>query len=342
MPRLSVSLDPEQDEWLLKMKQEMGISKGKVIRECIEEVRTGDSLITGPVKSGETDDDNGLQEIERRLSSLEQTVEESIINSITNSVSEPQPSEDRRESSTQPPNHVADSDTDMSPKTHSSGSGPDTDSPPSDEGEPSPLPESVIGDLGVPETEDSPTQPLSESKPSIDSRSQRPTDTDAEVPSSESTSTSRGSPGDNAVPEDGPDGASRGDSPEMGDINDEDSGSSPADSDPEDAVLDAGQAAADEEIQKFDIDKSDDGAVRSHLESVLDRPDHATAVFACWNRLRDRGTVHTRSMQSFHEDYPLGYDDPREWWQDEIEPVLVKIPGVQPPEGGGKLYRFSY
>ena len=116
----------------------------------------------------------------------------------------------------------------------------------------------------------------------------------------------------------------------------------PRDTDRRTQRTSSADSSEEDSIEQYDVDKSDTGAVQHRLQTELETSDHATAVFACWTRLRDRGTVHTRAMQALFEDYPLGHDNARDWWRESIQPELVKVPGVQPPEGGGKLYRFSY
>lgn len=346
MPRLSVSLDAEQDEWVLNKKQELGISKGKVIRECIKEVQTGESLLSTPVQSGESTDGDRYHELEARLESLEKTINNTVIKPGHSADSEPTPAGIDRE----PPTHQTASpdrtDQDISPPEHSDDIEADSKdrSPPEDD---SPeLPGSLLGGDHPAEDDIAHSQPGSSTTESEERRDQLGPAADAADTSSDDTLTRGPATPDDPAPDHGPSQTRENDATDSEGGGSNSSAGSTSSSDLEDRIVRDQQAADDteeeEEIEKYDVDKSDANAVQSHLDSVLEQPDHATAVFACWTRLRDRGTLHTRSMQSFHEDYPLGYDDPRKWWTDAIEPALVKIPGVQPPEGGGKLYRFSY
>lgn len=104
MPRLSISLAAEQADWITSKSEELDISKGKVVRECIDQSRTGESLFTGPVKSDESTDDERISAVEARLAALEEQVQ----------------SESRSAGSDEtPPREVQDED---SPTTGSQGS----------------------------------------------------------------------------------------------------------------------------------------------------------------------------------------------------------------------------
>lgn len=78
MGRLSVSLDDDQETWITDRSQELGISKGKVIRECIDDIRTGESLFTESVSSGESSYSGRISSLEEQLAALEETVQNEI------------------------------------------------------------------------------------------------------------------------------------------------------------------------------------------------------------------------------------------------------------------------
>lgn len=98
----------------------------------------------------------------------------------------------------------------------------------------------------------------------------------------------------------------------------------------------------DPQTPPTELSRSDPEAVANYLESQCDNSSLAAAVFMCWQKLNQRGTEHVRAFKAIHEEYPLGYDSPDRWWEDAIQPELVSLPGVEPPEGGGNLYRFKY
>ena len=373
MPRLSVSLDSEQVEWIEEKKREMGVSKGKVIRECIDEARTGESLLTTPVQNAESGDWNRLATLESRLESLEQTLQRSTITAPTEGVKASDPSAtqaDSPSSSRQVQRDVAetrDVATDVTQPTDSAAdvsesSGEHTDDSMS-------LPSSVMGDL---DTAQSPQQTDSndpiEDSPAFSAESEAAAGDDV---TSAGSPVSTGTGPDSATEVDGThrDATELGSSVEHPPNQDQSPSPSPSAEDasetPSSPSASAGtpsnegpvpsraeasssnppaesQSAPAEEVETYDVDKSNPSAVQERLQAELDASDHATAVFACWKRLRDRGTLHTRAMQGLYEDYPLGHSDAREWWDESIKPELAKVPGVQPPEGGGKLYRFSY
>lgn len=94
MGRLSVSLDDEQEAWITATSQELGISKGKVVRECIDTARTGESLFTESVNTGELPDVDRISSLEQRLAALEEMVRNeigSVDDDDTSSVTSPEP-----------------------------------------------------------------------------------------------------------------------------------------------------------------------------------------------------------------------------------------------------------
>jgi hypothetical protein len=388
MPRLSVSLDSEQVEWIEGKKREMGVSKGKVIRECIDEVRTGDSLLTTTVQSDESTDSDRLETLESRLASLEQTLQNSTItaDSDGSQASDRAVSPPNQGATNRPDQQAAPGDIPVDSRVaEESQSGEEQSASAASSGEHSTdtvrLPGPVLGDLDpvpTPEAERESTGPES---PDTGSESETASST-AAGPSPDSSEPSGDdhdpSPAvDELQPEAG--GGEDADNDELaagadqhvrrtgpappstraeGPVSPSPSGSD--DSRSTESAAQPGQPPTsspepteshhspedeekdEDEVEKYDVDKSDPSAVQERLQAELEANDHATAVFACWKRLRDRGTLHTRAMQSLYEDYPLGHADAREWWHESIQPELAKVPGVQPPEGGGKLYRFSY
>lgn len=362
MPRLSVSLDAEQEDWILEKKREMGVSKGKVIRECIEEARTGNSLLTTPVQSGESGDDDRLQDLEHRLESLEEAIRTSTVSREDQPPSTPSARGDKGIAASPADRVNTEAIDNVSDTVSNSETETDAHSEAADAGSSYDLPGSVLGDIDdtSSDPDDTTSEPQSssssdpstaadatsndhadgQSSPAESSPSAEPGDTNAEstTPASQDDSTAPSTRSrDTTEPSPKPDSATPADSSTSRETpSDASDAARPTASEPTEDPDD------DDEIEKVDVDKSDPDAVQSYLDSTLSQADHATAVFTCWKRLRDRGTIHTRAMQSLHDDYPLGYDNAREWWEDAIEPELVKIPGVQPPEGGGKLYRFSY
>lgn len=297
MARLSVSLESDQDEWLAERKRELGVSKGKVIRECVDAVRTGDSLFADSVTSGEQGDGDRLAALESRLDALEARLDAD---------GSPEASAASEEEAVEPGDDRA---ADDGEQTEGSEEGA-AESEPVDHAT---AEAAGAADDGEADDESSPRVHI----PGSVGGSSRG--------SAASTDAGSGSAADGTLPDDdsAPAGASGG----------------AASSEP----APRGRDLADEdEVETVDVDKSDPDAIRSHLQETLDDPALASAVFACWQQLRDRGTVHVRSMHGFHDDYPLGYDDARAWWREIVEPALVTLPGVRSPEGNGKLYRFKY
>lgn len=358
MPRLSVSLDSDQEAWIVDMAQDLGVSKGKVIRECIEEIRTGDSLLTRSVNTDESADSDRYQELEQRLESLEEAIRMSTVSPPDPSLTTGQSRRNESKPDSGPPRKTTGGSEQVPEGKQASDEASTPEDSASDGRDSFTLPGSVLGDVPSEAPAESPGESDTEASGSSDSidaePSTRPSSRTSDRPSSlspsdtefsdtaETASSTLDTQSDSESPPDHPESAPEP-SPDRTSRPAADRAPSPVDSTSrQESTSTSAEEAGDDEIQKVDVDKSDPDAVQTYLQSTLEKGDHATAVFACWKRLRDRGTLHTRAMQSLHEDYPLGFEDAREWWSDAIEPELVKIPGVQPPEGGGKLYRFSY
>lgn len=93
--------------------------------------------------------------------------------------------------------------------------------------------------------------------------------------------------------------------------------------------------------QQPNLSKSDPESIADYLDTYYD-DEVAQAVFECWDKLSHRGTEHVRSFKALYDEYPLEYDSADQWWDDEIRPIFLSLPGVEAPEGGGSLYRFKY
>lgn len=265
MGRLSVSLGEDQQEWISAKAEELDLSKGKVVRECIDEVRTDSSLFSTRVRSTESGQSSRIETLEDRIESLEQA----ILDGATGAQSD----------------------------EGSAGGGPDEE--PSDSG-------------------------------------QRDQDLEPAVAASAGAETSelRAKTGDTT--------------PETGSSRSEGASNTTAEDDlPEELREHVERLPTDvrvrlAETDASEFDRSDPDSIRAFLDSVLDDGPYATVVFTCWKKLRQRGTLHVQSMKALYEEYPLGYEDEGAWWAEAIEPVLVLLPGVTPPKGGGNLYRFKY
>lgn len=135
MNRFSLSLGEEQDEWIAERSDELGISKGKVVRECIDAVRTGESLFTDTMKTGEPADSDRVSEVEERLEELEEMVRD-ISQRARREETAPVPNHEQHPSTSEPQSPPASaSDVGQSP----SGEPPadqSTDSPPDDQSPP--------------------------------------------------------------------------------------------------------------------------------------------------------------------------------------------------------------
>jgi hypothetical protein len=90
-------------------------------------------------------------------------------------------------------------------------------------------------------------------------------------------------------------------------------------------------------------DDPETNAVRSYIErneTGVASPDEITA---CWKLLQKRGTA---NPDAFKERCHAGTESDSEtlddWWEDGVKPVLKELPGVDPPQEGGRLYRYSY
>lgn len=284
MTRLSVSITEEQEEWITAKKQKLGVSKGKVIRECINEVKTGDSLLTESVNSGESKDENRLSSVEKRLESLEKTISDRSLPANGDPSAEAVGQQDAVTEAQKPGESTPDETRSDPPGTSNTHSTPELRSN---------NPESQ-------QTDESTNHTPSDASSTPSSRSASPTDVDRQSTTSHSRD----------------------------DTDDDASGSS--------------THSSMEELATNDIDKSDPDALKSHLETSLATDAHAAAVMDCWQLIRDRGTIHLKSLKSQYENHPLGHENRDDWWREEIQPVLVTLLGIEPPEGNGSFYRFKY
>lgn len=284
MTRLSISITEEQAEWITAKKQELGVSKGKVIRECINEVKTGDSLLTESVNSGESKDDDRLSSVEKRLESLEETIRNQSLPAKSDPSAEAVGQQDTVTEAHKPGDSTPAETSSDPPATSNNHSAP---------GPRSNNPE-------IQQTDESTNQIPSDVSSTPSSRSASPTDVDSQ----RTTSRSR--------------------------------------DDSDDTTAVSSTHSSMEELATNEIDKSDPDALKSHLEASLATDAHAAAVFDCWQLIRDRGTIHLKSLKSQYENQPLGYENRDDWWSEEIHPVLVTLPGIEPPEGNGSFYRFKY
>lgn len=313
MSRLSVSLEEQQSAWVAERSDEFGISKGKVVRECIESVRTGESLFTTSVNNHPQDAEDRLDSLESRLQTLESKLEEGS-SPPAEEIEEDGPSdrtkptESIRSDSVQNQTPAMNNKDSPSESETNSGQVIATDSP--DDTRP-PVPAQDDQAHDEPDSEETDDQPaveaIKEGQPIVD-------------------------------PDEGPQSESADDQLTSSEQQPLES----ADSKPRDAEI---AVAIDEQEDMPEsgphLDKSEPDSVNDYLRGELS-DDRAAAVFACWKLLEERGTVHSRAFKELQDRYPLGYGSADDWWAQEIQSALESLPGVTPPEPGGSFYRFKY
>lgn len=311
MPRLSVSLGEEQMAWIEDRAAEFDVSKGKVVRECIDDVRTDDSLFTTQVNNSSTDIENRLTALESRFEQLEARLQAESGTAVGPTAAG---SDTAQQQSA--PGNTADASQEQAASPEDGRAPPDTDSES----------RSVVAT-------DSPTDTTATVAPSSDqseraARPQQSSDVpDAGEHDQPSTETTR----------DSPPGADRPDST-TADAQSTDSATSEAQ--PGTGPRDAGENEA-RPPDSEQLDKSDPEGIRAYLNTKY-ADDRAAAVFACWELLEERGTAHIKAFKEFHEVHSLAHDDDDEWWTEGVKPILESLPGVMPPEPGGSFYRFKY
>lgn len=75
MPRLTVSISDEIDEWIESRAAEFEVSKSKVIRECIYNAKGETSIFTTSVNSDDMDAQAQITNLESRVSKLEEIIQ---------------------------------------------------------------------------------------------------------------------------------------------------------------------------------------------------------------------------------------------------------------------------
>lgn len=345
MPRLSVSVNQEQADWIEAQQAEFGFSKARIVRECIDAARGGDSVFTKPVHGADSRDDDQFEKVLRRLDEIEETIREvpgtaqADINIITDQggrVRAGSAASGARDTADQPPDLAADrpdvsegarNEGDAAPMTGDPQDQP-TNEAPGQQSDPDSRASSGPGDGGGDPNDAEATTPTTDSGESGTENIASDPRTHETAPAEPAELNDEMDPSGSADPateaDEGPPGIEAS------------SGSTDA------RATEGNTSTEPSGAPSLDVEKADPDAVRKRLEDVSDNLDRATAIFACWERLRDRGTVHKRAFQALYEDYPLDHTDEREWWRESIEPVLLQLPGVQAPEGDGRLYRFKY
>lgn len=307
MPRLSVSIEEEQARWITEQKGEFGVSKSKVIRECINEVMTGDSLFTDSVEFGESPDEERISQLEQRLESLEETVGNQLESPGGDTLSNVDGADGSRDISAQ----------EVSTHGHTAASIEESAQSPRTSQSPAP--------------QDSAASGTTESTTSSSTPSQAPcTKTDDTPQTSSGSRSGEQSPSTSQSQSPSSPGASA-------ESSSQEASATPVTESEESSNENNAQSGAPNHL-----DKSDPDGVKIYLEKTTSTEEHAAAVFACWEYLRDRGTLHVKSLKLKQDEYPLDYDDADDWWLTEIKPLLEKLPGVAPPEKGGNFYRFKF
>lgn len=307
MGRLSVSLEENQEEWVEQQKEELGVSKGKIIRECIDEVRRGNSLFADSSTDSTEHSPGKIAALEERLASLENTLQEvttdeagadSTPSTPTQSVSAPtsegvEPSPEREPPEGPPLADHQDAEVD-SVAVSGTKEGTTTSQQETD-------PESVQN--GGSSTSE-PSSPEEKSGPNPPADSVQDTNIENEERSMTTVSGER-------LPENS-------------------------------------EATAQEQDQESEsaititADITDGDAIEAELKEALNNDTRAEVVLGVWNQLHERGTLHVNSIKNLYEEVPLEYDNEETWWQEGIRQPLEALPGVEPPQAGGNLYRFKY
>lgn len=84
-------------------------------------------------------------------------------------------------------------------------------------------------------------------------------------------------------------------------------------------------------------------AVRTFIKREANERTSEEEVTECWEFLKQRGTASSKAFKDrFAPESCMTEEDVETWWQDGVKPVFKQLPGVEPPEDGGRFYRYKY
>lgn len=316
MPRLSVSLEDSQHEWISQTAEEMTVSKGKVVRECINAVCSDSSLFTTGEPAEHDTETDVITHLEERIESIEEQLADQTIASAQDTAEQASEQETAAEPQAQPT-------TSETQEHQGSETAQERDADQSSAANST--------DTSMAEEQTTGTTPSGAATGEVEPDSQT-TDSNHEETTSTEASASAAPPSANVVTEnESPQKQARARVKEL---------LSGIKTDIEDLSDDAVIALAESEIRS--IDKSNPESIRRFIDTIVDNKDLQMTLFMLWSDISKRGTTHERALKLAYEEYPLGHDDADEWWTETVKPKFDLLPGIDPPGPGGSFYRFVY